>query len=136
MIIKDSKSDDNVILTKFKKSKVPLQKTKTQETRNMHFSESFKNYIKKQKNNIKLEVLPASYLQEYVSFFYYLFSFLIYFGKFTKKELPFYILDNFRKKLLSEEHLCRNQVVVYYLKKYFDIEESQKIDMIELYENL
>ena len=132
----DSRSDNSVILTKFQKSKISFQKTQTQEMRYSQFSENFKAFLKKRKNNIKLEVLPASYLEKYVSLFYYLVSFFSYFRKYTKKELPFYILGNFRKKLLSEEHFCRNQVLVYYLKKYFDIEESQKIDIIELYENL
>ena len=136
MVEKKMKSDNNIILRKFKKNKIPLHKSKLKGMDSIEFYENFKNFIKKQKNKVKFEVLPASYIQEYVSFFHYLISYLIFFGKCTKKELPFYILGNFRKKLLSEEHFCRNQVLVYYLKKYFDIEESQKIDILELYENL
>ena len=46
------------------------------------------------------------------------------------------ILDKFRKKLLSEEHFFRTHNYLYLFEKCFDIQESRKIDIIELYKNL
>lgn len=47
-----------------------------------------------------------------------------------------YVMDKFRVKLLSEEHFFRTHNYLYLFEKCFDLEESQKIDIIELYKNL
>jgi hypothetical protein len=48
----------------------------------------------------------------------------------------FYVLDKNMKKLISEEHLYKSNIISYYLEHYFDIKEEKKIDLIELYKNL
>ena len=48
----------------------------------------------------------------------------------------FLVLNKFREKLLGEEHLFRTNIFLYHLEKYFNIKETQKIDIFELYENL
>lgn len=45
-------------------------------------------------------------------------------------------MENFRKKLLSEEHFFRTHNYLYLFEKYFDLQESKKKDIIELYKNL
>ena len=47
-----------------------------------------------------------------------------------------YVMDKFRVKLLSEEHFFRTHNYLYLFEKCFDLEESKKIDIIELYKNL
>ena len=69
----------------------------------------------------------------------YLFSIKNYMISFFCVKRPknyFFILKNFRKKLLSEEHFFRSQNYLYLFEKYFDLRESKKIDIIELYKNL
>ena len=46
------------------------------------------------------------------------------------------VIDNFRKKLLSEEHLYRNHIDLYFLEKYFNLEKKEKIDINEIYKRL
>ena len=46
------------------------------------------------------------------------------------------IIENFRKKLLSEEHLYRNHIDLYFLEKYFNLEKKEKIDINEIYKRL
>ena len=48
----------------------------------------------------------------------------------------FLILSKFREKLLGEVHMFRTNIFLYHLEKYFNIKETQKIDIFELYENL
>ena len=45
-------------------------------------------------------------------------------------------LDNFRKKLLSEEHLYKVHINLYLLEKIFQIDETYKFNFNELYNNL
>ena len=77
--------------------------------------------------------MSDSYLAKYTSFFYYLISFL---GRPNKKGKLFYILTSFRKKLLSEEHFFKAHIYLYYLEKYFDINDAKKIDIAKLYNYL
>ena len=54
-----------------------------------------------------------------------------------KKPRHYYLtLTMFRKKLLSEEHFFRTHNYLYLFEKCFDLQESKKIDIIELYKNL
>ena len=48
----------------------------------------------------------------------------------------FFVLNQFRQKLLGEEHIFRNNIILYHLEKYFNIKEIQKVDILELFENL
>ena len=66
------------------------------------------------------------------------FSFFNYFLSLCnnkKKINGVYILDVFRKKLLSEEHLYRAHINLYSLEKYFGM-EKENFDILELYKNL
>jgi hypothetical protein len=54
-----------------------------------------------------------------------------------KEPINYYLtMENFRKKLLSEEHFFRMNNYLYLFEKYFDLQESKKIDIIELYKHL
>ena len=97
------------------------------------FSGNLENFLVFKKRDIKLEPMAGSYLAKHISFYYYLSSL---FWKKGKKGRSFNILNKFRKKLLSEEHIFRAHVFLYYLEKYFDIEETQKVDITELYSYL
>ena len=46
------------------------------------------------------------------------------------------LINNFRNKLLSEEHLYKSYINFYIIKKIFNIEEAYKFDFKELYNNL
>ena len=52
------------------------------------------------------------------------------------KKRGFAVLTRFREKLLGEEHSFRTNIFLYHLEKYFNIKETEKIDIYELYENL
>ena len=47
-----------------------------------------------------------------------------------------YLINRFRNKLLSEEHLYKSHINLYLLQKIFQIEETYKMDFKELYDNL
>jgi hypothetical protein len=46
------------------------------------------------------------------------------------------MLNQFRLKLLGEEHLFKSNIILYHIEKYFNIKEIQKVDILELYNNL
>ena len=46
------------------------------------------------------------------------------------------LINNFRNKLLSEEHLYKSFINFYVIQKIFNIEEAYKFDFKELYNNL
>ena len=46
------------------------------------------------------------------------------------------LINNFRIKLLSEEHLYRNNINVFLIQKIFQIDEAYKFDIKELYNNI
>ena len=97
------------------------------------FLHNLSNFIKEKRQTIKLINLSITLLNQYTSFHHYLISL---FNKKSKGGQSFYIINRFRKKLLSEEHLFRNEIFLYYLKKYFDLNESEKIDFTELFNYL
>jgi hypothetical protein len=53
-----------------------------------------------------------------------------------KSENKIYLINSFRNKLLSEEHLYKSHISLYLLQKIFQIEETYKFDFKELYDNL
>ena len=76
--------------------------------------------------------MTADNINDFFTFGNYLASLLFY-----KKPRNYYsILEQFRKKLLSEEHFFRTHNFLYLFEKSFDLQESKKIDIIELYKNL
>ena len=46
------------------------------------------------------------------------------------------LINNFRNKLLSEEHLYKSYLNFYIIQKIFHIEEAYQFDFKELYNNL
>ena len=46
------------------------------------------------------------------------------------------LINNFRNKLLSEEHLYKIHINLYLLERIFEIDENYKFDFKELYDNL
>ena len=97
-----------------------------------NFSKELKEFINKKNNLFKVEPLNVKITSKFINFFY----FMLFLFKFKRKSKIFFILNAFRQKLLSEEHIFRTNVILYHLEKYFNIKEIQKIDILELYENL
>ena len=98
------------------------------------------NFIKSIiKNKLKLEITEAkdsfaqNYLGKKIKFFQF-FKSLFICGK--KSENKIYLINNFRLKLLSEEHLYRNHINLYLIQKLFQIEDSYKFDIKEFYADL
>ena len=98
-----------------------------------HFSQNLNKFLHEKRQTIKVPELSKRYLKKYTSFYDYMISFVC---PKAKRGKVFYIINKFRKKLISEEHLFNNQIFLYYLEKYFDINESEKIDFMELYNYL
>ena len=48
----------------------------------------------------------------------------------------FFVLQNFRKKLLSKEHFFKIQNSLYLIEKCFGLKETKIFDVVELYKNL
>ena len=66
------------------------------------------------------------------------FSFFDFFSTLCSdknKQNGVYVLEHFRKKLISEEHLYRSHLNLYLFEKYFDMEQ-EKADILELFKNL
>jgi len=97
-----------------------------------NFSNQLKEFFVQKQKTFKIEPLNEKILNRFITFYNYLFSIT---GNFQKKRI-FYILDKFRKKILGEDHVFRTNLFLYQLKKYFNIKESEKVDIYELYENL
>ena len=55
---------------------------------------------------------------------------------FNNKENKLDLIHNFRNKLLSEEHLYKVHINLYLLEKIFQIDETYKFNINELYNNL
>ena len=96
------------------------------------FSNQLKEFFSQKQKTFKIEPLNEKILSKFITFYDYLLSFT---GNYHKKR-AFYILDKFRRKILGEDHVFRTNLFLYQLKKYFNIKESEKVDIFELYENL
>ena len=99
----------------------------------MYFSQHLNKFINEKRQKIKIPDLSRRYLKIYTSFYHFILSIVC---PKSKRGKVFYIINKFRKKLVSEEHLFNTQIFLYYLGKYFDINESEKIDFMELYNYL
>ena len=53
-----------------------------------------------------------------------------------EKNNVFFVLQNFRTKLLSEEHFFKIQNSLYLIEKCFGLKETRKFDVVELFKNL
>ena len=55
---------------------------------------------------------------------------------FKHKKNVVYILEKFRKKLLSEEHLFRTNLFLCLAEKKVELNNIGNVDLIQLYQNL
>ena len=53
-----------------------------------------------------------------------------------KKDNKISLINDFRIKLLSEEHLYRNHINLYLIQKIFQLDEAYKFEIKEFYNNL
>ena len=97
-----------------------------------NFNEKLNKFINEKNQSFKVEPLNAKITSKLINFF----DFLLYLAKFKHRNQIFFILNQFRQKLLGEEHIFRTNIILYHLEKYFDIKEIKKIDIMELYDNL
>ena len=97
-----------------------------------NFNEKLNKFINEKNQSFKVEPLNAKITSKLINFF----DFVLYLAKFKHRNQIFFILNQFRQKLLGEEHIFRTNIILYHLEKYFDIKEIKKIDIMELYDNL
>jgi hypothetical protein len=96
------------------------------------FKALLKKFFNYKKKKFLYEKMAADNINNLFTLGNYLASLLFY-----KKPRNYYlILEKFRKKLLSEEHFFRTHNFLYLFEKSFDLQETKKIDIIELYKNL
>jgi hypothetical protein len=101
---------------------------------NIQFAGQLKEYCNRKNKKFKSESLKyESTILLFLNPYYYMMSLC---KNNRDKYGFFYVLDKYRKKLISEEHLYKSNIISYYLEHYFDIKEEKKIDLIELYKNL
>lgn len=93
------------------------------------FAYQLQEYFYHKNNEFKTESLSANILSQYLTFFNYLLSLV---GNENKKR-AFFILNQFREKVLSEENLFRTKIYLYHIERYFNLNEVQKTDILELY---
>ena len=92
----------------------------------------FQKYFQYKKRNFIYERTTLEEVNKFFSLKKYIYS------PFCDKRAKryHYVMDKFRVKLLSEEHFFRTHNYLYLFEKCFDLQESKKIDIIELYKNL
>lgn len=115
-------------------SKVDLSNITFKESQNLysHFNSHLKEYFNQRNKNLRPESIDFETTSRYLNFP----DFLLSLFKHPEKKRVFFVLNEFRKKLLGEEHLLKSYIILFYLEKYFDIKEDKKLDIIDLYENL
>jgi len=92
----------------------------------------FQKYFQHKKKSFIYERTTLQEVNKFFSFKKYIYS------PFCDKRAKryHYVMEKFRFKLLSEEHFFRTHNYLYLFEKCFDLQESKKIDIIELYKNL
>jgi hypothetical protein len=120
------------IYSKNKNRRNTLKKQNEELLENSTFALELKDFINRKKKLIKIEPLNPDITSHFINFFY----FILFLFKFRRKSDIFYILDSYRQKLLGEEHIFRSNIILYHLERYFNIQEIQKVDIMELYEKL
>lgn len=98
----------------------------------MYLKILFQKYFQHKKKTFVYERTTIEEINKFFSFKKYIYS------PFCNKRAKryHYVMDKFRVKLLSEEHFFRTHNYLYLFEKCFDLQESKKIDIIELYKNL
>ena len=133
-ISKNKKKNLDIIFNKKKEDLIGGYFHESDKNNNAYFqfSHQLKEFLHHKRKSFKIEPLNEKILNKYLTFFNYIMSFTG--NEFRKR--GFLVLNKFREKLLGEEHLFRTNIFLYHLEKYFNIKETQKIDIFELYENL
>jgi hypothetical protein len=96
------------------------------------FEGELKEFIIKKNKAFKVEPFNMNIALRFLN----LFNFFFYVIKYKKRSNIYFILNQFRLKLLGEEHLFKSNIILYHIEKYFNVREIQKVDILELYENL
>ena len=119
-----------------KKSNIRVAKrgsiTILNEAKKNNFSNELNEFIKEKNKSFNVEPLNIKITTKLINFLYFLF----YVAKFKRKNQVFFILNQFRQKILGEEHIFKTNIIFYHLEKYFNIKEIKKVDIMELYQNL
>ena len=98
----------------------------------LNFKILLRKYFNYKKRSFLYERMTVDKINHFFTIGNYIASLFCY-----KEPRNYYkTMENFRKKLLSEEHFFRTHNYLYLFEKYFDLQESKKIDIIELYKNL
>ena len=98
----------------------------------LDFKDFLKKYFNYKRRYFIYEKMTADEIGRYITMKNYFTGCFCY----KKAKNYFLILQNFRKKLLSEEHLFKTQNNLYLIEKCFELKESKIIDIMELYKNL
>jgi hypothetical protein len=97
-----------------------------------HFRNVLQKYFHHKKKSFVYEKMKLEQIDKYYKFIKYISSLICY-----KVPRNYYSTFRvFREKLISEEHIFRAYNCLYLFEKCFDIQDPQKIDIIELYKNL
>ena len=134
----DLKKAENMQIQK--KSQKPMEKNELNNNNNnkdkdkdiLYFQLLLQKFFIYKKKNFIYEQMKVQQVDMFFHFGKYLASLFCY----RKPRKYYLVLSKFRKKLLSEEHFFRTHNYLYLFEKCFDIQESEKIDIIELYKNL
>ena len=97
-----------------------------------HFRNVLQKYFLHKKNSFMYEKLKLDQIDKHYNFIKYFASLICY--RVPKNYYSTFRI--FREKLISEEHIFRAFNCLYLFEKCFDIQDPQKIDIIELYKNL
>ena len=97
-----------------------------------YFRYLLQKYFHHKKKSFIYEKMKLEIIDKQFNFIKYFLSLLFY-----RAPRNYYLTFRiFREKLLSEEHVLRAYNCLYLFEKCFDIQDPQKIDIIELYKNL
>ena len=145
----EKKNEKNIHIEKSKKPdlKKIRKKPKSIEKNDFHFGFSNNNMMDKEIYHFR-NILQKYFLHKKNSFIYEKmkleqidkhYNFVKYFASLICYRVPknyYSTFRIFREKLISEEHIFRAYNCLYLFEKCFDIQDPQKIDIIELYKNL
>ena len=136
---KNSMNNNNKVILQNKNSKIiskneeflkkDLDKKKNP---NDNFSKELNEFINRKNKAFSIEPFNIKITTKYMNFI----SFFLYILKVKRKNTIYFMLNQFRIKLLGEEHLFKSNIILYHIEKYFNIKEVQKVDILELYDNL
>ena len=97
-----------------------------------HFRNILQKYFLHKKNSFIYEKMKLEQIDKHYYFARYFASLFCY--RIPKNYYTTFRI--FREKLISEEHIFRAYNCLYLFEKCFEIQDPQKIDIIELYKNL